>query len=170
MTTEDTNIIYIVKPNDTLYSISKQYNIPINEIKSFNNITSDKLSVGQIIKIPESVSIVTPNEEEIINEEGVYVVQKGDTLYSIAKKFNTTVDNLKNLNSLIEDVLKIGMNLVVPGSNIGDIIVHKVISGDSLWSLANKYNTTVDAIKQLNNLVSDLLVVGQDLQVKRNTK
>lgn len=170
MTTEDTNIIYIVKPKDTLYSISKQYNIPVNEIKSFNNLESDKLSVGQIIKIPESVSIVTPNEEEIINEESVYVVQKGDTLYSISKKFNTTVDNLKNLNSLIEDVLKVGMSLVVPGSNIGDIIVHKVVSGDSLWSLANKYNTTIDAIKKLNNLVSDLLVVGQELQVKRNTK
>lgn len=80
------------------------------------------------------------------------------------------MDNLKNLNSLIEDVLKVGMSLVVPGSNIGDIIVHKVVSGDSLWSLANKYNTTIDAIKKLNNLVSDLLVVGQELQVKRNTK
>ena len=74
------------------------------------------------------------------------------------------------MNSIIGDVLSIGMNLLIPGSNLTDIIVHKVISGDSLWSLANKYNTTVDAIKQLNNLMSDLLTVGQDLQVKRNTK
>ena len=63
------------------------------------------------------------------------------------------------------------MNLLIPTSgSLGDIIVHKVISGDSLWSLANKYNTTIDDIKKLNNLVSDLLIVGQELQVKRNTR
>ena len=81
------------------------------------------------------------------------------------------MDNLRNINSIVGDVLSIGMNLLIPGGNVlGDIIIHKVVSGDSLWSLANKYNTTVDVIKQLNNLMSDLLVVGQDLQVKRNTK
>lgn len=170
MTAEDSNIIYVVKSGDNLYNIAKAYNTTVNDIKLFNNLTSDNLSIGQIIKIPESTSIITPSEDEVINKESVYVVQQGDTLYSIAKKFNTTVDNLKNLNSIIGDVLSIGMNLLIPGSTLTDIIVHKVVSGDSLWSLANKYNTTVDAIKQLNNLMSDLLVVGQDLQVKRNTK
>lgn len=169
-TVEDSNVNYIVKKGDNLYNIAKQYNTTVPELKSYNNITSDNLSIGQVIKIPETTSIITPSEDEVINEGSVYVVQKGDTLYSIAKKFNTTVDNIKNINSIIGDVLTIGMNLLIPGSNLTDIIVHKVTSGDSLWSLANKYNTTVDAIKQLNNLMSDLLTVGQDLQVKRNTK
>lgn len=169
-TVEDSNINYIVKKGDNLYNIAKAYNTTVPELKSYNNITSDNLSIGQVIKIPETTSIITPSEDEVINEGSVYVVQKGDTLYSIAKKFNTTVDNIKNINSIIGDVLTIGMNLLIPGSNLTDIIVHKVTSGDSLWSLANKYNTTVDAIKQLNNLMSDLLTVGQDLQVKRNTK
>ena len=171
MTAEDSNIIYVVKSGDNLYNIAKLYNTTVNDIKSFNNLSSDKLSLGQIIKIPESTSIVTPSEDEVINEESVYVVKKGDTLYSIAKMFNTTVDNLKELNSIVTDILTIGTKLIIPGGNLlSDIIIHTVKKGDSLWSLANKYNTTVDAIKQLNNLMSDLLVEGQDLQVKRNTK
>ena len=170
MTVEDSNIIYVVKSGDSLYNIAKLYNTTVNDIKSFNNLASEKLSIGQIIKIPESTSIVTPSEDEVINEGSVYVVQKGDTLYSIAKKFNTTVENTKNINSIIGDILTIGMNLLIPTSTLSDIIIHTVKKGDSLWSLANKYNTTVDAIKKLNNLVSDLLIEGQDLQVKRNTK
>ena len=167
----DNNTTYVVKKGDTLYSISKMYDIPLNELKLYNNINSDNLSVGQQIKIPESKSIITPSEDEVINEGSVYVVQKGDTLYSISKKFNVTIDDIKNNNSLISDILSIGMNLLIPNSgSLGDIIVHKVISGDSLWSLANKYNTTIDDIKKLNNLVSDLLIVGQELQVKRNTR
>ena len=138
-------------------------------MKAYNNLTSDNLSIGQELNIPKGTSIITPSEDEIINEGSVYEVQKGDTLYSIAKKFNTSVDKIKEINSIVGDLLTIGMNLLIPTSNLSDIIIHKVVSGDSLWSLANKYNTTIDSIKQLNNLVSDLLKIGEELQVKRNT-
>ena len=153
-----------------MYSIARLYGVSVSDLKNYNNLTSDNLSIGQLIKIPEAISAVTPSEDEVINEGSVYVVQKGDTLYSIAKKYNTTVDKLKEVNSIINDILTVGMNLLVPENDLSDIIVHKVISGDSLWSIAKKYNTTIDTIKKLNNLVSDLLVIGQDLQVKRNTK
>jgi LysM repeat protein len=169
-TTTDTNITYIVSKGDTLYSIASKNNISVNDLKKYNNLTSDNLSIGQELNIPKGTSIITPSEDEVINEGSVYEVQKGDTLYSIAKKFNTSVDKIKEINSIVGDLLTIGMNLLIPTSNLSDIIIHKVVSGDSLWSLANKYNTTVDSIKQLNNLVSDLLKVGEELQVKRNTK
>ncbi|MBQ3475618.1 MAG: LysM peptidoglycan-binding domain-containing protein [Bacilli bacterium] len=168
----DTNVTYIVKKGDTLYSIASRFNTTVNSLKELNNLKSDSLSIGQSIIIPETTSVITPSEDEIINEGSVYVVEKGDTLYSIAKKFNTTVDKIKNTNSIVNDILTIGMNLLIPtnGNTLEDIIIHTVESGDSLWSLANKYNTTVNDIKQLNNLLSDLLIVGQKLQVKRNTK
>ncbi len=166
----DNNTIYIVKKGDTLYSIAKMYNVSLDDLKKFNGLSNNDLSVGDQIKIPISQSIITPSENEVINEGSVYVVQKGDTLYSIAKRFNTTIDNIKNNNSIIGDVLSVGMNLLIPTNNISDVLIHKVISGDSLWSIAKKYNTTIDDIKRLNNLVSDLLVIGQELQVKQNTK
>ena len=171
-TTTDTNVTYVVKKGDTLYSIASSNNTTVNSLKEINNLKNDSLSIGQLIKIPETTSVITPSEDEIINDESTYIVEKGDTLYSLAKKFNTTIDAIKEKNSLVNDVLSIGMSLIIPSneSSLSDIIIHKVMSGDSLWSLAKKYNTTVNDIKQLNNLMTDLLLVGQELQVKRNTK
>lgn len=171
-TTTDTNVTYVVKKGDTLYSIAANNNTTVNNLKEINNLKSDTLSIGQLIKIPETTSVVTPSEDEIINEESIYIVEKGDTLYSIARKFNTTINDIKEKNSLVNDILTIGMSLIIPTgeSTLNDIIIHKVEKGDSLWSLAKKYNTTVNDIKQLNNLMTDLLIIGEELQVKRNTK
>lgn len=169
-TSTDTNITYIVQKGDTLYSIASKNDISVKELKEYNNIMNDNLSIGQELNIPKGTSIITPSEDEVINEGTVYKVQKGDTLYSISKKFNTSVDKIKEINSLVSDILTIGTSLLIPTSSLSDIIIHKVVNGDSLWSLANKYNTTIDSIKKLNNLVSDLLIIGEELQVKRNTK
>jgi LysM repeat protein len=78
------------------------------------------------------------------------------------------VDKLKEVNSIVGDLLTIGTTLLIPNS-LPDIIIHKVIKGDSLWALSKKYNTTVDLIKELNNLVSDLIKPGDELKIKRNT-
>lgn len=169
-TVTDSNITYIVSKGDTLYSIAAKNEISVNDLKKYNNLTSDNLYIGEELNIPSGTSIITPSENEVINEGSIYEVKKGDTLYSIAKKFNTSVDKIKEINSIVNDILTIGTSLLIPTSNLSDIIVHKVIKGDSLWSLSKKYNTTVDLIKQLNNLVSDIIIPGNELQIKRNTK
>ncbi len=170
-TAEDSNIAYIVKRGDTLYSIASQYGISVNELKNYNNLSSDLLSIGQEILIPSSMSIITPSEDEIINESSTYVVQRGDTLYSISRKFNIPVNDLKIQNNLTSDILSVGQVLQIPTSNVSvnDIIVYTVQRGDSLYSLAKQYNTTIDDIKQLNNLTSDVLKLNQQLQIKKNT-
>ena len=167
---EDSNISYVVKKGDTLWSISRQYSIPLNDLKTYNNLSSDFLTPGQILKIPSSNQIVTNEEEQenIISSGSVYEVKPGDTLYSIARRFNISVDDLINQNNLINTNLSVGTNLLIPGDT-SDITIHVVKKGDSLWALAREYNTTIDEIKDLNNLNSDVLVVGTELQVKRNT-
>lgn len=101
------------------------------------------------------------------NLEGYYIVQKGDSLWSIASKNNTTVNELKTINNLKTNTLQIGQILKLPGkqsdNDTNDSIIYTVVKGDSLWAIANKYNTTVDNIKKANNLSSDLLQVGQTL-------
>ena len=170
-TTEDTNITYVVKKGDTLYFIATLYGVSVNDLKNSNNLSSDILSIGQEIKIPSGESIITPSEDEIINQDNVYIVQIGDTLYSISRKFNVPVNDIKINNNLTSDLLKVGQVLNIPTSNISidDIEVYKVNPGDSLYSLSKMYNTTIEDIKQLNNLTSDILKVGQELQIKKNT-
>lgn len=154
---------YIVKKGDSLWSIASKNNTSVNEIKKLNNLSSNNLSIGQLLKLP------TTNNEEII-DENVYTVEKGDSLYSISRKYNITVDNLKSANNLTSNLLSIGQKLVIPKSTASsNEITYTVQKGDSLWLIANKYDTTVDKIKSANNLTSNLLSIGQKLIIPSTT-
>ncbi len=150
---------YTVKSGDSLWSISKKFGITVDELKQVNNLTSNLLSIGQNLLIPTKESETTTDE---------YIVQKGDTLYGIANKFNTTVDNLKSINNLTTDSLSIGQVLKLP-STTASTNTYTVKSGDTLYAIANKYNTTVDALKSLNNLTSNTLSIGQTLKIPSNS-
>ena len=148
---------YTVKSGDSLWSIANKYNTTVNELKSLNNLSSNILQVGQILVLPSST-----NDD---NSGNTYTVKLGDSLWSIANKYNTTVNELKSLNNLSSDVLQIGQVLSVPSNSVSVGNTYTVKSGDSLWSIANKYNTTVSNLKSLNNLSSDVLQIGQVLNV-----
>ena len=90
---------YTVKSGDTLYKIAQNYNTTVNELKSLNNLTSNLLSIGQVLKIPTTTT------------NNIYIVKKGDSLYKIARENNTTVDQLKRINNLVTTLLNIGQEL-----------------------------------------------------------
>lgn len=144
--------IYQVKAGDTLYNIAKKYNISVNELKGLNDLDNDELSVGQILKVPSGLSLVN-----------TYIVGKGDTLYSIAKKFDTSVNKIKELNGLSNNMLSVGQKLIIP---IGEETTYVVKAGDTLYSIAREYNISVDELKRLNNLSGNTLKIGQILIVK----
>lgn len=144
---------YVVKKGDTLYSIARKYNTSVDNLKSINNITTDSLAIGQIIKLPSTSSTASDT----------YIVKKGDSLYSIARTYNTSVDKLKEINNLTSNALAIGQVLKLPSSNASENVVYTVKKGDSLYSIAREYGTTVDAIKKLNNITSNTLSIGQKL-------
>ena len=152
---------YTVQKGDSLYKIANKYNTTAAELKKLNNLSSNLLSIGQVIKIPI---------KETSTETETYIVQKGDSLYSIAKKFNTTVDNLKKLNNLTSTLLDIGQTLIVTESKSNDDNkIYIVQKGDNLYTIANKYNTTVTELKNINNLTSNLLSIGQKLKIPYNS-
>lgn len=158
---EEEENIYIVKKGDSLYSIANKYNTTVDELKRINNLTSNILSIGQVLKLPSDKANNVEKEENTIS----YTVQKGDSLYSIARKYDTTIDRIKDLNNLTTNLLSIGQVLLIP-TDTNLETTYTVQKGDSLYSIAKKYNTTVDRLKQLNNLTSNLLSIGQILIVR----
>lgn len=152
---------YTVKKGDSLYSIANKYNTTVEELKRINNLTSNTLSIGQVLKLPSD----KPNKIEQEKNTITYTVQKGDSLYGIARKYSTTIDKIKDLNNLTTNLLSIGQVLLIP-TDTNLETTYTVQKGDSLYSIAKKYNTTVDKLKQLNNLTSNLLSIGQILIVR----
>lgn len=150
---------YKVSFGDTLYGIAKKLDTTVSELKKLNNLTSDILSVGQILKIPSKIVDV--------GDVTLYSVKKGDTLYSLAKMFNTTVSFLKEINNLQSDNLKVGMLINVP-SGLSMANTYKVASGDTLYGIAKKFNISIDKIKEVNNLTSNLISVGQILIIPKD--
>lgn len=161
---------YIVQKGDTLYSIAKKFNLTVENLKKMNNLVNNTITIGQTLYIDNN-NLEVPNSPSLPEEE-IYIVQKGDTLYSIGKKFNITVDELKLINNLNSNEIKIGQQLFLkqkqeaskPNVEYDSYIVKK---GDSLWSISQKYNIIVNDLIKLNELDSITLQIGQELKVPK---
>lgn len=156
---------YIVKKGDSLWSIASKNNTTVDNIKKLNNLYSNNLSVGQVLKLSYDA------KKEDIKESNIYTVKKGDSLWLIANKYGTTVDELKNANNLKSNTLSIGQTLIIPEKKENtNKISYVVKKGDSLWLIANKYDTTVEKIKSTNNLKSNTLSIGQVLVIPSSSE
>lgn len=172
---------YIVKKGDTLYSISRKYGISVDELKKINNLIDNTLTIGQVLKLKQVGQIDNP----------IYIVQKGDSLWSIAKNNNTTVEDIIELNKLKTNTLLVGQELYIPTGNINstipddtsnennngedDIItdgfsIYTVEKGDSLWKISRKFDIDVPDLIDINNLKDLTLQIGQKLLVPGNTE
>ena len=164
---DETNT-YVVKAGDYLNKIANQFGVTVDDIISANNLNNTVLQIGQVLTIPTGIEKEDPS---IPIEANTYQVEPGDTLYQIAKNFNTTVDEIKRLNNLTSNTLSIGQILNInnsinePNTQIPSTQTYTVQRGDSLWLIANKLNTTVDKIKRINNLSTNLLQIGQVLLI-----
>lgn len=159
---KETNV-YIVKQGDTLYSIARAFDMTVDEIKDKNNLISNMLQIGQELLIQQPLDSTKPDESEYS-----YIVKSGDTLYSIARRYNLTVDEIKAKNNLTGNTLQIGQELLIHQPVDIPIQPEKkyvVRAGDTLYSIAQRYNTTVDEIKRINNLTSNTLTIGQQLNL-----
>ena len=155
------SITYVVKKGDNLYNIARKYNTSVSAITTLNNLNDNNISIGQQLLIP------TTNDNSINSSNNIYIVKKGDSLYSIARKFNTTVSDITRLNNIAGISLNIGQQLLIPVANDNSSNssnnIYTVKKGDSLYSIARQFNTSIDSIINKNNLKSNLINVGQTL-------
>ena len=140
-------------------------NNTLSSVKAFQ--TNNKLVVDGIVGKDTWSALIYLYSPLAICNGNFHIVQAGDTLWDIARKYNTTVAELKRINNLTSDLLNIGQKLILPGTEEPapptDNIIYTVKKGDTLWDIARRFNTTVTAIKNYNNLTSDTLSIGQQL-------
>ena len=157
----DSDNYYRVTSGDTLWSIARRFGVTVSQIKEVNNLKNNTLTIGELLYIPTK-------ETESVTKD-VYTVKNGDTLYSIARKYNLTVDELKELNKLTSNTLSIGQKLIVSKELPETEVNYTVVSGDTLYGIANKFKVSVDNLKLINNLKNNILSIGQVLKIPNST-
>ena len=170
----DESDFHIVKENETLLDISKKYKLTLTELKQANNLETTLIDKGQRLRVKNLGKLNVLLDKPSIDSDNItsnfHVVKKGETLYSLSKRYNLTVTELKNKNGLNTNLIKVGQKLRVKdfglNNEIDNISVWTVKKGDTLFSIAKRSGVTIDAIKQLNGLSSNTIMIGQILQLK----
>ncbi|PGT84485.1 hypothetical protein COD11_11150 [Bacillus sp. AFS040349] len=161
-------VTYKVQSGDSLWKISYNNSLSVQEIMQYNNLTTSTIYVGQ------ELSLIAPHTHETpVEVATTYTVKSGDSLSLISKNFNTTVTNLKTLNNLTSDLIYVGQVLKVQGQAAvtppptmeTTATTYTVQSGDTLWKISTKTNLSVSQLKTYNNLTSDSIYVGQVLKL-----
>ncbi|GCD77071.1 hypothetical protein JCM31826_05530 [Thermaurantimonas aggregans] len=167
-----------VQPGETVFSISRQYNISVEDFYKFNPETRQGIKAGDVVMIPAAAS---PKDEAIdTNRFHVIIVQEGQTLYSISRQFNVPIDLIEANNTEIKDkVIRPGMRLLIPKNpklapvQLPEWVAeesappgfHRVKPGESLYSIARIYQLSVADLLNFNQISDSIIKPGQLLRV-----
>ncbi|HCM29387.1 MAG TPA: hypothetical protein DHW83_01020, partial [Bacteroidales bacterium] len=160
-------IIHKVQKGETLSHIAERYKVNIKNLMQWNNLTNDKIYEGQQLKIIKTSNSATNN---------YHIVQSGESIWSIAKKYNVSEQNIMKWNNLRNDKIYPGQKLIIyqnqQNTSISkstfakaNKITYIVKNGDSIWSIAKKYNVSEQNIMKWNNLKNDKIYPGQKLVI-----
>ena len=172
-------IIHKVEPKETLYGISKRYGVSIEDITTNNTSALEGLKIGEELSIPVLEAGNSVDSPEELN----HLVDIGETLYSISRKYGVRVDDLKTWNQLTSNDLDVGQRLTVKISSIDETTplneivsskspdltttskYHIVTQKETLFAISQEYGVKVEDLRRWNNLESNDIAIGQRLIV-----
>lgn len=189
------NFIHVVSKGETLFNIAKQYDVNLQELRKKNGLIGDYIFIGQKLAIEKKAEMFAASSKPIAGPSSydensnasnapnaspkVHKVTTGETLFSISKQYNIGLSELKKMNNLSDNTVKVGeiLKLTANLPTGGDVpemrpmpkvLIYTIQKGDNLSTLARKFKTTVAKIKKRNDLKSDLIFVGQKLEFDLN--
>lgn len=169
---EATYVIHYVRRGDTVSGIAQRYRTTVSAIARLNNLRRSYLiRPGQKLKIPASGASVSLSSSRSFDlsrdgEKLVYVVKRGDSLYLIARAFNTSVQKIKQMNNLTSNVIHVGQKLRIMDEKANGASLYTVKAGDTPFEIARKFGMRLDTLLRLNGLNrSSKIYPGQKLWV-----
>jgi membrane-bound lytic murein transglycosylase D len=173
-------MIHTVRSGDSLYAIARKYGSSVSAIRQANALRGSLIRPGQNLIVPRFGTMTsTPAQQPRRTADGgVYVVQRNDTLWDIARGFSVSLDSLCAANGLSRrDVIRPGQRLNIPSGAAASYTPHRqepvtesgttyiVRTGDTLYDIANDYKVSVSALKQINGLRSSRIYPGRELRI-----
>ncbi len=168
---------YRVRRGDTLSEIAKKFGVSVAQLRRWNNLKSNRIKYGQILTLKGTDNVYSYGDNTVKRNSNLveYTVKKGDTMSEIADKFGVRVSNIREWNNLKSNVIRVGESLKIyqKNENFADVNYNSnsnyylVKRGDNLNEIANKFNVTVDNLKNWNQLSSNKIYAGQKLYVKK---
>lgn len=168
-----------VQPKETLYSISRQHNISVEDLQQANQaILTEGLKIGQTLNIPDK-KITVATKKEILSEENLHEVKPKETLFSIARMYNVSVKDLDELNAdLLKEGLKIGQKIAIPNKKKtingqariinNETIFHIVQPKETKYAISKKYGITIEQLELQNPEIINGLVEGNKLAINKS--
>jgi LysM repeat protein len=168
-----TVVLHKIEAGETLYGISKRYAVTVDQILEHNPTADAGLEIDQVLKVP----YVPRSTRKKTTAGDTHIVAEKETLFSISRQYGVTVDELKQWNSLSENGIALGQELIVKGKrqpapppttaveNVTGRTVHVVAAKETMFSITRQYGITRDQLKEWNNLQSDELKIEQQLFV-----
>jgi membrane-bound lytic murein transglycosylase D len=167
---EATYIVHYVRRGETLSGIAQRYRTSVSAIARLNRLRRVHLiRPGQRLKVPArsgSYRTASTLRTEKIGEKITYTVKRGDSLYLLARAFNTTVQRIKELNNLKSNILHVGQKLVIHSGKPEGAVIYIVRSGDSPFHIAKRFNMNLQSLLRLNGLSRrSKIYPGQELWI-----
>lgn len=177
---ENTAGFYKVSSGDTLSGIADRFKVSVNELKRLNKLSTNDIRIGQTLRLRSSKIVSNPVAIPTAGSSRVHKVKSGESLLGIALHYDMTMSDLKRINKLSKDSIKIGQVLTIDNVSVQNETVpidsnlfsqdtksrHKVTNGETLSGIAYRYGMSTSELKKLNDLSSNSIRIGQVLLVR----